>query len=95
MTIRTPCDEQADKEHVFAEGEWWCVPKGTNPDDSRLQVDLGQNSSCNCKLRTRHIAWQQLLAIAQNEDDPMYSKGRIRNIEQLEPKHRQDCKQNA
>ncbi|KKN70583.1 hypothetical protein LCGC14_0430140 [marine sediment metagenome] len=39
---RTPCDEQADKEHVFAEGEWWCVPKGTNPDDSRLQVDLGK-----------------------------------------------------
>lgn len=37
---RTPCDEQADKEHIFYAGEWWCVPKGTTPDNPGLKVAL-------------------------------------------------------
>lgn len=51
-------------------------------------------SKCSCLFQDRYIGWQKLLAIAKNEDDPMYSKGRIRRIEQLEPTHRVDCEQN-
>ncbi len=37
---RAPRDECPDtKDHVYAEGEWWCVPKGMSPDDPKLKVE--------------------------------------------------------
>ena len=48
---------------------------------------------CTCKFQGRHIGWQRLLTIAKNEDDPMYSRERVRRIKQLEPTHKPDCGQ--
>ncbi|KKL77217.1 hypothetical protein LCGC14_2037060, partial [marine sediment metagenome] len=56
------------------------------------ELNVGdQNERCTCKFQGRHVGWQQLLAMAKNEDDPMYSRERVSRIEQLEPKHRPDC----
>ena len=50
-----------------------------------------QNERCTCKFQGRHIGWQQLLTIAKNKTTSFYSNERVRRMEQLEPKHRQDC----
>ena len=56
------------------------------------ELNVGdQNERCTCKFQGRHVGWQQLLTIAKNKTTSFYSDERVRRMEQLEPKHRQDC----